>query len=251
MPYTYEYPRPAVCVDCVVFGLPPLQSCGPSSGVWVLLIERGHDPYAGMWALPGGFIDIDEPLEDAATRELAEETGIRAPELILAGVYGKPGRDPRGRTISIVYRAVVWKDSCVPRGGDDAKRAEWFPLAELPPMAFDHLQIVQEVSQKWRREVKTAPFGRDLLPEIFTLDELHRLYETILGQKLSPRRLRNFLQKQALIRPAPPADAGAPPLAASGAKKTRARGYERVRFCPEAYDRLALEGFIPEAFTGN
>lgn len=250
MPYTYEYPRPAVCVDCVVFGLPPLKSCGPNSGVWVLLIERGHDPFAGMWALPGGFIDIDEPLEEAAARELEEETGLRPPELVLAGVYGKPGRDPRGRTISIVYRAVVWKDACVPRGGDDARKAEWFPLAALPPMAFDHSQIVREVSQKWRHDVRTTPFGRELLPETFAFEELHKLYETILGQKISRRRLRNFLRKQTLIQPVT-AEGEAVPRELSTAQKAQRGPRGRVRFCRETYDRLSIEGFVPEVFAGE
>ncbi len=134
-PYTYTYPRPMVTVDAVVFS--------ERDGARVVsLIERGHDPFAGSWALPGGFVDMDEPLEAAAARELEEETGLRGVLLEQFHTFGTPGRDPRGRNISVAYAGMVpWKDA-IAQGGSDAARAAWFSLEELPPLAFDHREIV-------------------------------------------------------------------------------------------------------------
>ncbi|MGB9688987.1 NUDIX domain-containing protein [Thermogutta sp.] len=245
MSYTYEYPRPAVCVDCVIFGLPTISSSGSQASPEVLLIQRGRPPFAGMWALPGGFVDIDEPLEVAAVRELEEETGIRCAALEVAGVYGTPGRDPRGRTISIVYRAVVWKSAQSPQGGDDAAKAEWFSLSALPPMAFDHNQIVEEVTENFRREIRTRPFGRELFPDSFTIEDLQCVYESILGCSISARKLRNFLLKAGLVE-----EAEGP---TSNSVKTPSHGRVSTlfRFCPAVYEKLSRTGFAPEVFAGT
>jgi 8-oxo-dGTP diphosphatase len=130
---TYTYPRPALTADIAVFR-------GPSDARELLLVRRGDDPFKGMWALPGGFVDEDEVLERAARRELAEETGLR-PEggLTLVGAYGDPGRDPRGWTVTILYAVVLAageRDAVT--GGDDAAEAAWHPVGSLPPLAFDH-----------------------------------------------------------------------------------------------------------------
>ncbi len=134
MVYTYEYQRPAVTVDMVV-----LAPAG--DGHEVLLIKRGDDPFKGQWALPGGFMEIDEELEDAAARELEEETGLKGIALKEIGAFGKVGRDPRGRTVSIVYMAVLPSRSDA-RAGDDAAEAAWFPLHAAPSLAFDHNDII-------------------------------------------------------------------------------------------------------------
>ncbi|MBC7352650.1 MAG: NUDIX hydrolase [Thermogutta sp.] len=245
MGYTYEYPRPAVCVDCVIFGLPETEADHPHSSPEVLLIQRARPPFAGMWALPGGFVDIDEPLETAAARELEEETGIRGAALEVAGVYGTPGRDPRGRTISIVYRAVVWKSAHSPQGGDDAAKAEWFSLSALPPMAFDHNQIVEEVTENLRRDIRTRPFGRELFPDSFAIVDLQRVYEIMLGCSVSARKLQSFLLKMGVIALAEGAEAASPPMQTAGRQR------KLFRFCPTVYEELARTGFSPEVFAGT
>lgn len=131
--YSYQYPRPAVTVDAILV----------SNRKFVLLIERGRDPFKGKWALPGGFIDMDEPLEIACQRELEEETGLRVGELKQFRAYGGVNRDPRHRTISVLFYAFT-EDELVASAGDDAAKAQWFPLDQLPELAFDHQQIIAE-----------------------------------------------------------------------------------------------------------
>jgi 8-oxo-dGTP diphosphatase len=133
-PYCYEYPRPSVTVDVVLVTREPQPR--------VLLIRRKHDPFAGKWAIPGGFIDMDETLEDSARRELHEETGVRVEALEQLHTFGDPGRDPRGRTISVVYLAHVNPAEVHPQGADDAAEAVWHALDQPPPLAFDHDQIL-------------------------------------------------------------------------------------------------------------
>ena len=136
MPYTYEYPRPMVTVDVVV-------AAPGAKGRDVLLIRRGREPFKGMWALPGGFLDLDEELEAAAARELREETGVAVDAAALReiGVFGALGRDPRGRTITAAYLAVL-EDRPRARPGDDAAETGWFPIDDLPETAFDHDEII-------------------------------------------------------------------------------------------------------------
>lgn len=142
--YVYTHPRPMVTVDAVVF-------TERQNRRELLLIERKHAPFAGTWALPGGFVDIDEPLENAATRELAEETGLTGVPLEQFGVFGDPGRDPRGRSISIAYAGLVDWRKHTPRASDDAAAVGWFALEDLPPLAFDHHRIV-ECAIQWLEE---------------------------------------------------------------------------------------------------
>jgi 8-oxo-dGTP diphosphatase len=132
--YTYDYPRPAVTVDVVIV----TREQTPR----VLLIRRKADPFAGRWALPGGFIEMDETLEESARRELREETGVEAAALVQLHTFGDPGRDPRGRTISVAYLARIGRDQATATAGDDAAEAAWFPLRDPPPLAFDHAEIL-------------------------------------------------------------------------------------------------------------
>lgn len=134
--YTYNYPRPSVTVDLVLMSRPPAAK--------VLLIRRKDDPFAGRWALPGGFIEMLETLEESARRELMEETGLSTGKLIPIGTYGDPGRDPRGRTISVAYLAIVDPAKLTPRAGDDAADAAWFSAAKPPKLAFDHAVILRD-----------------------------------------------------------------------------------------------------------
>ncbi len=144
--YEYQYPHPAVSVDCVVLALD--RACPHVHGTSVLLIQRDREPYAGAWALPGGFVDIDEDLEAAAHRELAEETGIRGLDLEQLRAFGDPGRDPRERVISIAYIAVVGATEQPLKAGSDARQTRWFSTNELPPLAFDHASILR-TAMKW------------------------------------------------------------------------------------------------------
>jgi 8-oxo-dGTP diphosphatase len=135
MEYTYKYPRPSVTADCVVIT--------NESQPKVLLIQRGNDPFKGQWAFPGGFMDMDETTEQCAIRELEEETGLVVSDLHQIGAYSKVDRDPRGRTITVAYLAIIDKPVIV-HGQDDAAKAEWFPLSALPELAFDHADIMKD-----------------------------------------------------------------------------------------------------------
>ncbi len=133
--YVYDWPRPMVTVDAAVFAL-------AEGRARLLLIQRKHEPYQGHWALPGGYVEMDEDLPEAATRELAEETGLQNIPLEQLGTFGKPGRDPRGRTITVVYFGLVGKEQQV-KAADDAAQARWFVIEDMPEMAFDHEEIAR------------------------------------------------------------------------------------------------------------
>ena len=136
--YTYEYPRPSVTADCVVITREETPR--------VLLIERGNPPFEGCWALPGGFMEMDESIEECAVRVLEEETGLKVSDTTLIGVYSKLGRDPRGRTVTAAYLAIIDK-AVAATGQDDARRAQWFPINALPSLAFDHADIMLDAVQ--------------------------------------------------------------------------------------------------------
>ncbi len=140
MPYTYKYPRPAVTADCVVIT--------SEEEPRVLLIERGEEPFKGCWAIPGGFLNMDETTEQCAIRELEEETGLKIDQANQIGAYCKVDRDPRGRTISVAYLAIVERPLEV-SGQDDAATANWFPVNALPPLAFDHDEIMADAMTKY------------------------------------------------------------------------------------------------------
>lgn len=147
--YTYPYPRPSLTVDVVLWSIRDRQP-------HLLLIQRDRDPFAGRWALPGGFVDQDEPLETAARREMLEETGVELVSIAPVGMYGDPGRDPRGWTVSAAYYTLCDAAEIEVRAGDDARAAQWFPLRDLPPMAFDHSKIVHEAWIVLRRDLGSA-----------------------------------------------------------------------------------------------
>ncbi|MEW6130136.1 MAG: NUDIX hydrolase [Acidobacteriota bacterium] len=138
--HCYDYPRPSVTVDIVLFH-------ESQNGLELLLIKRRHDPYADLWALPGGFVDEHESLETAAARELVEETGLRRARFIQVGAFGDPGRDPRGHTVSIAFTAQL-KSKPQVQGSDDAKDAAWHPVNRLPKLAFDHKKIIRAALEK-------------------------------------------------------------------------------------------------------
>ena len=139
MSYIYEYPRPAVTADCVVI----TKETEPK----VLLIQRGNEPFKGQWAFPGGFMNMDETTEQCAIRELEEETGLKVTDIQQIGAYSKVDRDPRGRTVTVAYLAIIDKVEAV-KGLDDAAEAQWFSLSSLPKLAFDHEDIMNDVIKK-------------------------------------------------------------------------------------------------------
>ena len=183
MTHTYDYPRPMVTVDCVVFGL-------DADRLQVLLVRRKSDPFKGQWALPGGYVEMGESLEDAARRELAEETNLRDVFLEQLFTFGDPGRDPRGRTISVAYYALVSTRRHAPVAADDASEAEWKDATAVRRLAFDHDKILHVALERLRGKVRYHPIGFELLPRKFTLSQLQRLYEVILERPLDKRNFR-------------------------------------------------------------
>ena len=141
MPFTYDYPRPSVTVDIIIFSKEKKET-------QVLLIQRKHEPFKDEWALPGGFIEMDETIEKSALRELEEETGITGIAIQQFLTFGDPGRDPRGRTVSIIYYGFAKKNTLHTKAGDDAKHLDWHSINDLPELAFDHEIIIKEAIEK-------------------------------------------------------------------------------------------------------
>ncbi|MEZ4712857.1 MAG: NUDIX domain-containing protein [Caldilineaceae bacterium] len=184
--YTYEYPRPSVTVDIIVFTF-------QQEELRVLLVQRNSEPFAGNWALPGGFVQMDEDLEAAAHRELAEETSVHDVYLEQLYTFGQPDRDPRGRVITVAYFALLSLGQAAEQAvqaGDDAGDARWWNIYDLPQLAFDHGRILEYALQRLRWKLEWTALGFLLLPEEFTLSELQQVYETILDQPLDKRNFR-------------------------------------------------------------
>lgn len=183
-----DYPQPSLAVDCVVFGLDLDSNTGTC--LKVLLIERGVEPFAGTWALPGGFVGIDEALDVAARRELAEEAGLSEVFLEQLYTFGQPARDPRGRVVSVAYYALVRLSDHRVQAATDARQARWFQLGQCPNLAFDHPTIIEMAYQRLQGKVRYQPLGFELLPQKFTLSQLQRMYERILERHLDKRNFR-------------------------------------------------------------
>ncbi len=188
--YCYKYPHPSVTTDCVIFGF-------DGTKLKVLLVERGIEPYKGKWALPGGFLRMEESAEEGALRELHEETGLESAYIRQFHTFTEPERDPRERVITIAYYALVRIQDVV--GGDDAARAEWFALDDVPALAFDHDQILRRATHELRRQIHFEPVGFELLPEEFTMKELQALYEAILDVKFDRRNFYKKMQHLELL----------------------------------------------------
>lgn len=225
MAYTYKYPHPAVTVDGVVFGY-------DEADLKVLLIQRRNAPFKGKWALPGGFVNIDEGLDEAARRELAEETGIGKLYLEQLYTFGAPKRDPRERVISVAYYALVKLTDHAVKAADDAMDARWFPVAELPPLAFDHADILGVALRRLKGKIRYEPVGFELLPEKFPVSELQRLYETILEQTLDKRNFRKRILGMGLLKDT-----------AERQRGVAHRAARLYRFDQAAYQRLKHKGF--------
>lgn len=196
MPDFDKYPRPAVAVDVVVFTI-------IDESLKVLLIKRGNEPYSGKWCLPGGFIQMSESLEDAAMRELREETNVKEVYLEQLYTFGKPRRDPRGRVVSVAYYVLVDFLKISPRitGDENIKNIDWFDVNRLPSLGFDHNDIINYALKRLRYKLEYSVVGLELLPEKFTLTQLQKMYEVILNEKIDKRNFRkkifmmNFLHE--------------------------------------------------------
>ena len=189
--YVYKYPHPAVTTDCVIFGY------GQKEGLSVLLIKRGVEPFKDSWALPGGFIHMDEDAETCAKRELKEETGLEASYIEQFGCFSDVDRDPRERVITIAFFALVRMTEV--RGGDDASDARWYPIDDLPTLAFDHEKILRVALEKLRERIHFMPIGFELLSDVFTMPQLQGLYEAILNVKFDRRNFSTKMLKLGLL----------------------------------------------------
>jgi 8-oxo-dGTP diphosphatase len=194
MSFQYKYARPALTVDCVVFGL-------DEDDLKVLLVQRGGEPFKGCWALPGGFVEVHETADQAALRELEEETGVRDVYLEQLYTFSRVDRDPRERVVSVAYYALVKLNEHAVRAATDANDAAWFSVEEATNLAFDHDEIVGMARERLRGKVRYQPIGFELLPERFTLTQLQRLYEIVLDTDLDKRNFRKKILAMDLLRP--------------------------------------------------
>jgi len=228
MPHTYEYARAALTVDCVVFGF-------DGEGLQVLLIRRGLEPFKNKWALPGGFVQVTETLDDAARRELAEETGLTEVYLEQLYTFGSVKRDPRERVVSVAYYALTKPADHHTAAATDAAEAQWFPVSETPALAFDHQEILDTALVRLRGKLRYEPIGFELLPPKFTLTQLQRLYEAVLGESLDKRNFRKKVLGYHLILPLKEQQRDGPH-----------RPAQLFRFDPVKYERLKKKGFLFE-----
>ena len=195
-PWQYKYEHMAVTTDCVIFTYEDWK-------LTVLLVRRGGEPFKGDWAFPGGFLRTDETAEEGALRELREETALTpSAPIVQLGVFSDIHRDPRERVITIAWYALVKPNEVV--GGDDADEAAWFPVDALPPLAFDHEKIFREAMERLRRDIHFQPVGFDLLDDEFTIPDLQRLYEAILGVKFDRRNFQRKVLSSGILEEAEP-----------------------------------------------
>ena len=192
MRYEYEYPRPALTVDCAVFGL-------DDEDLKVLLIQRDLEPFKGGWALPGGFVHVGESPEDAARRELVEETGVKDIYLEQLYTFGAADRDPREHVVTVAHYALVKLSDHRLQAATDARQAVWFAIDDVPKLAFDHDRILAVAHERLRAKVRYQPIGFKLLPIKFTLRQLQHLYETILDRQLDKRNFRKKILNMEIL----------------------------------------------------
>lgn len=201
--YQYDYPHAAITADCVIFGF-------DGHGLKLLLIERGGEPFKGMWALPGGFMRVndlkggpeDRSIEDTAKRELFEETGLKDIFMEQFKVFSRVGRDPRERVVTVAFIGMVRPEDYRLLAGDDAASAMWWNLDALPPVAFDHLDIIKEARAYLAEMIRIRPIAFNLLEKSFTMPELQKVYEAITGVTYDRRNFQRKALQSSLIVPA-------------------------------------------------
>lgn len=192
MQNVYKHPRAALTVDCVLFGL-------DEGDLKVLLIQRKLKPFAGQWALPGGFVRVNETLDEAARRELSEEAGVRDVFLEQLYTFGDVRRDPRDRVVSVGYFALVNLAEHPLKAATDAANAAWFGVDEVPSLAFDHAEILAVALRRLKGKVRYEPIGFELLPEKFTLSQLQHLYAVCLEEPIDKRNFRKKILGMGLL----------------------------------------------------
>lgn len=224
MSFTYEYARPALAVDIVVFGL--------DEDLKVLLIKRDLEPFQGKWALPGGFVRMDETLDEAARRELEEETGVSRLYLEQLYTFGDPGRDPRERVVSVAYYALVKLSDHRVKAATDAREAAWFSVDDLPRLAFDHEKILGTGLSRLKSKVRYQPIGFELLPPKFTLSALQKLYESVLEKALDKRNFRKKVLAMGFLEDTDEVE-----------QDVAHRAARLYRFDKKRYQELTKEGF--------
>jgi 8-oxo-dGTP diphosphatase len=190
--HCYDYPHPAVTTDIALFTI-------RDERLAVLLVRRAGEPFKDCWALPGGFIEPDECLEDGALRELAEETGVTGVYLEQLYTFGKPNRDPRERIISVAYYALAPSELLTPVAGSDAAAVAWFDLGALPALAFDHDAVIALAQQRLRAKLDYSTVAFGFMQPEFTLGELQKVYETIRGEALDKRNFRKHILALGLL----------------------------------------------------
>ena len=224
MSYTYKYPHPAVTTDCVIFGY------DIKEGLSVLLVERGGEPFKGCLAFPGGFMKIDEDAETGALRELKEETGLETGQVEQFGCFTDVNRDPRERVITIAFMSLVKKTEV--HGGDDAAAASWYPISEVPSLAFDHDRILRVALSRLKEQIHFKPVGFELLPEVFTLPQLQSLYESILEVTFDRRNFASKMLKLGILEDVEKRQPG-----------TASRIPSKYKFNKERYAEMKSKGF--------
>lgn len=186
MTYQYEYPHAAVTTDVIIFTI-------MDDALKVLLVRRGVEPFKGDWAIPGGFLKMDESLEECALRELDEETGIRDVYLEQLYSFGEVGRDPRERVISVAFYTLISSDGQKIKAGDDADETAWYSANELPNLAFDHSKIIKMAMERLSAKMDYSTIGLQLMPEVFSLSKLMRVYELASGKVFDKRNFRKWI----------------------------------------------------------
>ena len=224
MSFTYQYARPALAVDCVVFGL--------DEDLQVLLIQRDIPPFQGRWALPGGFVRMDETLDEAARRELQEETGLTRVYLEQLYTFSGIDRDPRERVVSVAYYALVKLSDHRVKAATDAREAAWFSVVDLPGLAFDHDEVLQTALGRLKGKVVYQPIGFELLPPKFTLSQLQRMYEVILEKELDKRNFRKKVLVMGMLEELDEVE-----------QDVAHRAARLYRFDKKRYQELTKEGF--------
>nr|WP_293834038.1 NUDIX domain-containing protein [uncultured Arsenicibacter sp.] len=219
------YPQPSVTIDCVIFGY-------DGEKLSVLLLNRKEEPYAGMWTVPGGFLYLDETLEESADRILRTKTGLGSLYLEQLFTFGRPDRDPRGRVLSVTYYTLINPEHVELTTGKMANDVNWFPVSQLPALGFDHKDVLQTAIQRLQAKVTYQPVGFELLNPQFTISELQDLYECILNVRLDRRNFHKKITASGILKP-------------TGQKRLgeKNRAPELFEFDRERYDALVKSGF--------
>lgn len=220
-----EFTRPALTVDVVVFAF-------DQADLRVMLIQRDLKPFEGRWALPGGFVRVDETVDDAARRELREETGLQDIYLEQLYTFGDLRRDPRERVVTVAYYALVSVEGHQVQASTDARNAAWFSVTDIPSLAFDHQRIFSVARDRLQGKVCYQPIGFELLPKRFTLRQLQNLYEVILDRDLDKRNFRKKVLAMGIVKETNQIE-----------QDVAHRAAKLYRFDKRTYDRLTQQGF--------